>query len=169
MLDIGANIGAEGIPLARKVKHVYCVEPLMTEILHQNITMNSVKNITVLECGLGPSIRVEKIQYDTRVKKVNLFPFQWFLMRAGGHVDYLCCDCEGPEWNIDIKDCEGIRAFWIEFHIRRGHEKEDNRKMTDWLIWWHKKNYEVECSRNPIGRGEEFKDCYHVYAHPKEE
>ena len=53
VLDIGANIGAFSFNVCKNVDHVYAVEPVLTSTLKSNISLNNIKNITVLECGLG--------------------------------------------------------------------------------------------------------------------
>lgn len=42
VLDIGACIGAFSLKIAKKVSHIFAVEPMMTERLRQNININNI-------------------------------------------------------------------------------------------------------------------------------
>ncbi len=168
VLSIGANIGAEAIPLSRIAKRVYAVEPISYNLLLGNIELNHARNITAYQVGLGATHGMEWITFNGTTKLTPIYPFKWFMKQAGGHVDYLCCDCEGPEWYIDIEDCKDIRAFWIEFHLRRKYYAHDLTKYHLWLDYWHSNGYEVAIRSNPLGSTEDFKVCFHVYAHVRE-
>jgi len=50
-VDVGANIGATTVPLARKVARVIAIEPSpkVLPYLHRNIELNGISNITVVE------------------------------------------------------------------------------------------------------------------------
>ena len=52
VVDIGANIGAITIPLAKAVKKVYAIEPVYSEELGANIKLNNLTNIEVFSYGI---------------------------------------------------------------------------------------------------------------------
>jgi len=53
VVDIGANIGCFSLPASKVARKVYAIEPLFADELTRNIELNRVKNIGVLECGVG--------------------------------------------------------------------------------------------------------------------
>ena len=113
VLDIGANIGAFTLFTAKKAKHVYAVEPLYTDILRKNISKNNLKNVTILETGIGTG--KQTISYRQRSKKINLTSISDILNECG-NVDFLKCDCEGCEWSLTPQNIRNIRRIEIEVH-----------------------------------------------------
>lgn len=113
VLDIGANIGAFTLFAAKKAKHVYSVEPLYTDILRKNIAKNNLKNVTILETGIGTG--TQTISYSQRSKKINLTSISDILKECG-KIDFLKCDCEGCEWSITPQNLRNIRRIEIEVH-----------------------------------------------------
>jgi FkbM family methyltransferase len=67
-LDVGANIGAIALPVARQRPdvRVICIEadPGMATVLRSNIAYNALPNITVAECLAGPCFR-EAVRFYT--------------------------------------------------------------------------------------------------------
>jgi FkbM family methyltransferase len=67
-LDVGANIGAIALPVARQRPdvHVICIEadPVMAAILRRNAANNALPNVTVAECLAGPCFR-EAVRFYT--------------------------------------------------------------------------------------------------------
>jgi FkbM family methyltransferase len=55
-LDVGANIGAFAVSIAREVKHVHCYEPDRGnfDLLLQNLTLNKVSNVTAHRAAIVP-------------------------------------------------------------------------------------------------------------------
>lgn len=113
VLDIGANVGTVTMPLAKKAKCVCAVEPLYADVLHRNIVKNNINNVTIIDGGIGTGL--QSITYRSRSKNVELTPFADILKRCGP-IDFLKCDCEGCEWNIEPDDLRGIRRIEIEVH-----------------------------------------------------
>jgi FkbM family methyltransferase len=114
VLDIGANNGGFSLRVASKVKHVYAVEPLFTDIAKKNIELNNVNNITVFDCGLGDGEM--ELKYGDRTKKVKCLPLTEIIKQCGGHIDFLKFDCEGGEWSIKPEELQGIRRIEAEIH-----------------------------------------------------
>jgi len=120
VLDIGANIGAFSLKIASKVKHVYAVEPIMTNRLIKNIELNNIKNITVLNCALGDGNIVDLNWMRTYKRKLKSNTLTELIQMSGNHIDFLKCDCEGGEWSIKPEELSGIRRIEAEIHMFKG-------------------------------------------------
>ena len=107
VLDIGANIGAFTLMVARKANHVFAVEPLFGDILR--------KNVTIIEAALGDKGN-KNIKYGKREMIVEMIPLREIIQLCGHKVDFLKCDCEGGEWSILPDDIKGIRRIEAEIH-----------------------------------------------------
>ena len=129
VLDIGANVGAFSLKVCKNVGHVYAVEPVMTSTLKSNIMLNNIKNITVLECGLGHG--QQKIEWSECSKTVMCIPLTDLIKKCGGRVDILKCDCEGGEWCIHPNELKGIRRIEMELHLFNGENKNDFLDVLD--------------------------------------
>jgi FkbM family methyltransferase len=148
-LDIGANIGAVAIPLAKVVGQVFAVEPLFDDLLNENIALNKLKNIQVFKYALGDSAGNNKVSYRSRQGPALFRTFAEMKDMCGGTIDYLKCDCEGGEWSIKPEECEGIRELRIEFHIRRKQAKNDRVMLEKWRRWLDNKGYESHLTPGP--------------------
>lgn len=140
VLDIGANIGAITIPLAKVAKQIYAVEPLFSGELRKNIQLNDLKNVQIIECGLGHDNTTEKIQYSSThglCKTMSLAT----IFGITGKVNYIKVDCEGAEWMIEPDQFDGIREIRMEFHIRRNNKHSDSKKLKGWEQWLRQNNY----------------------------
>ncbi|MDW7776908.1 MAG: FkbM family methyltransferase [Methanosarcinales archaeon] len=123
VLDIGANIGAFSMIASKKAKHVYAIEPLFSDEIKDNISVNNIKNITVIESGLGSLGGGQWLSYGSKSKLVSLLPLLKIIELCGGHIDFLKCDCEGGEWIIKPDDLIGIRRIEAEIHcFNKEHE-----------------------------------------------
>lgn len=116
VLDIGANIGAFSLKVAPKVKHVYAIEPTMTDRLLKNIELNKINNITVIMGALGNG-NVTDINWMNYKCKLKSNTLSEFINLCGGHVDFLKCDCEGAEWVIKPEELMKIRRIEAEIHM----------------------------------------------------
>lgn len=114
VLDIGACIGGFSIPISKKVKTVYAIEPIMDERLIKNIALNKIKNINVHRCALGEGLIDLNWCGYTKIKKcVSL---KEIISGCNSKIDFLKCDCEGGEWVITPEDLTGIRRIEMEVH-----------------------------------------------------
>ena len=113
VLDIGANIGAFCIRAAKMSRHVAAVEPVTADLLEANIAMNGV-NVRVFRAALGDG-SLSETDWDGIRSLVPTFRLRDLVRNAGG-CDFLKCDCEGAEWQIDPKDLSGIRRIEMELH-----------------------------------------------------
>jgi FkbM family methyltransferase len=75
-LDVGANIGATALPVARQRSdvRVICIEadPGITTILRRNVVKNRLSNITILECLVGPCSKEEVRFYSAPINKFGM-------------------------------------------------------------------------------------------------
>ncbi len=75
-LDVGANIGATALPVARQRSdvRVICIEadPGITTILRRNVAENRLSNITILECLVGPCSKEEVRFYSAPINKFGM-------------------------------------------------------------------------------------------------
>lgn len=131
VLDIGANVGAFSLFVSRMVKHVYAVEPMLTDILKQNVSLNKADNITVLDEALGKGM-LEIPWVGCKPRKIMGKSLGDLIKVCGGHVDLLKMDCEGAEWSIEPHELAGIRRIEAEIHNFDGkHDLNDFLKMLD--------------------------------------
>ena len=130
VLDVGACIGAFSMKVAKKVKHVYSVEPMMIEKLKNNLNLNNdIKNITVIERALGENdLDLEYHENKIKIKGTSLGEL---IQLCGGHVDFLKCDCEGGELFIKSEELKGIRRIEMEVHCGRNRFNEFKKMLDD--------------------------------------
>jgi len=145
VLDIGANVGGFSLFVSRFVKHVYAVEPMLYEILGQNIINNERDNITVFDDAIGDGLL--KIQWEgCDDRYVNCKPLSEIIKMCGGKVDFIKTDCEGGEWVITANDLKGVRRIEAEVHNFDGkHNLKDFLKMLD------EANFEYEYTEPRLG------------------
>jgi len=140
VVDIGANIGAITIPLAKVARKVYAVEPLFVKELNRNIRLNELDNVTILPVGIGCKAIDMEFEFSSAKGKANCMNFEE-LKHLTGQIDFIKIDCEGCEWSIEPKQLAGIREIRIEFHFRRGHKQDDLAKYERWVEWLNHNNY----------------------------
>ncbi|MBP1927806.1 hypothetical protein J2741_000353 [Methanolinea mesophila] len=114
VLDIGANAGAFCIRAARMSTSVWAVEPVTAGVLRENIRLNGVA-VRVIEGALGRG-GVREIGWDGVYARVPAYPLRDLVRMAGG-CDFLKCDCEGAEWEIEPRDLAGVRRIEMELHL----------------------------------------------------
>ncbi len=131
VIDIGANVGAFSLFISRMVKHVYAVEPMLTDILKQNVSLNKAENITVLDEALGKGM-LEIPWVGCEPRKIMGKSLGDLIKVCGGHVDFLKMDCEGAEWSIEPHELAGIRRIEAEIHnFDAKHDPTDFLKLLD--------------------------------------
>jgi hypothetical protein len=114
VIDIGANVGAFAIRAARMSRQVVAVEPLTCDILQENLRLNDAE-IRVI-CGALGDGTPARVCWDDRAMVVPTFPLHEIITMAGG-CNFLKCDCEGAEWQIDPGDLAGVRRIEMELHL----------------------------------------------------
>jgi len=133
MLDIGAHIGSVTIPAARKVKHVYAIEPLYTEELRENIRKNGLTNVTVLPIAIGERGTISLAFQGIEKNEIQTYPFKEIIAMCGGKIDFLKCDCEGGEWFINTADLDGIRRIEMEIHPKMNPTEKSNPGLVPYI------------------------------------
>ena len=115
VLDIGTCIGAFSLKVNKKVLQVHSIEPVMTEPLKRNISLNNANNITIYEYALGDGNDIT-IDWHGNIKTVKTYSLTDIISMCGGHIDFMKCDCEGAEWNIKSDEIKNIRRIEMEVH-----------------------------------------------------
>lgn len=167
VLDIGAGIGSVAVLLAKRAKRVYAVEPLFSEELVANVEANGLENVTCWQMALGDEIAVT-LRYAS--KEDTLYPMSLSniikVVKESNRadIDFLKVDIEGAEWDIKMHEVEGIRELRIEWHIRRGKVKADNRKLEDWVEFLECQGYLVKLYRNMHEEDIQFKEIVYMVA-----
>jgi hypothetical protein len=93
---------------------VVAVEPVTAVLLQQNIRLNNAP-VRVIEGALGDG-RSKKVSWDDHEVASLTYPLRKIIEMSGG-CDFLKCDCEGAEWQIEPNDLAGIRRIEMELHI----------------------------------------------------
>jgi len=147
VLDIGANIGAITIPLAKTAKKVYAVEPLFSEELNANIKLNRLQNVEVIKYGLGEDNTSLEIEYGSKKSFCQLISMA-SILKMTGSINFIKVDCEGAEWLIQPQQLEDIREIRMELHIRRKSKYSDLRKFEELKSWLEDNSYKFNIQRN---------------------
>ena len=114
VLDIGANVGAFCLRAARLSMHVTAVEPVAADLLQENVRLNHA-DVQIIRGALGNGMPAE-IAWDECRCMSPTYTLRDLIFLAGG-CDFLKCDCEGAEWQIDPRDLDGIQRIEMELHI----------------------------------------------------
>lgn len=141
VVDIGANIGAITIPLAKVAKKVYAVEPLFYKELEDNISLNGLDNVEVIPFGIGKECS-KVIKFSSKCAESPIITFDALKRQVGEQIDFLKMDGEGCEWEMEPYELKGIRELRLEFHIHRGRVSECRRKYEEYLNWMKVEGYE---------------------------
>ena len=128
LLDIGANIGLFSLGIYNKVAKVVAVEPLFIEELKRNIELNCF-NIVVLPYALS-NTDID-ISFGSKKGIVKGKTLTELIELAGGHVDFLKCDCEGGEWSIRSEELTCIRRIEAEVHSFNGEDLDSFVSMLE--------------------------------------
>lgn len=143
-MDIGANIGAITIPLAKAATWVWAIEPLFYNELEANVKLNSLNNVTVMRCGLDGGNNTKHIEFSSKEGDSVVMPFATIKELVNEQIDWLKIDCEGYEWNIKPEELAGIREIRAELHIRRKSDKHDRQCAKEWIKWLKANDYAVK-------------------------
>jgi len=115
VLDIGASVGGFTVMAAKRCKQVYAVEPLHTEILRENLTLNNIDNCTVLEYAVGDKKMRGELSFGRITKTVQFVTLNDILEMIPEKIDFMKCDIEGGEKYIDFSLFQNIEAEMHEF------------------------------------------------------
>lgn len=144
VIDIGANIGGFSLPASKVAKKVIAIEPILADKLKENIKVNNIKNITVIEKGLGNG-EVHEVSWMDQTIKVQTTTLSDIIREYGGTI--LKCDCEGGEWYIKPSELDQINHIDIEFHYWGMY----NKNLVDYIktefctesCHWHSPTTEI--------------------------
>ena len=153
VLDIGANIGAITIPLAKVAKKTYAVEPLFIRELSDNIYLNHLhRKVSIIPYAIGEQTKPQEVEFSSKKAIVKFKTFAQLLKDINKQVDFIKIDGEGCEWDIKPEQLEGIREIRLEFHLRRSHKLDDKVKLAKYMRWFQDNNYEVhkEWGKTPL-------------------
>jgi len=114
VIDIGANVGAFCIRAAKRSQHVVAYEPVTGDLLEKNIQLNGVQvKVIRAALGIGGSVGIDWDNCRVLTPSYTLGE----MIRIAGGCDFLKCDCEGSEWDINPRDLCRIRRIEMELHL----------------------------------------------------
>jgi FkbM family methyltransferase len=128
ILEMGATIGDQTIFIAKKVKHVYAIEPIYTEQLNGNIALNKVSNITVIPDAIGNGSLVT-ISHNKNIKTIY--------SKTPSNID-------GYEWFIKPEDLNGVRRIEMEVHPYMFPYETYNPQLIPYI----KQNYNITINKH---------------------
>ena len=77
-IDIGANVGFFSIYVAKKINgSVFAIEPVITEVLDENVAINSIENIITIKAAVGDEnglLRINTIEGREEYSSFNVIP-----------------------------------------------------------------------------------------------
>ncbi len=150
VVDVGANIGAVTIPLAKVAKKVYAIEPLFYKELEENLLLNGLTNVEVLPICIGGTGQ-KTVEFSSKKAESAVIPFSELKRQIGEQIDFLKMDGEGCEWEMEPSELKGIRELRMEFHILRGRIKECKKKYDGYLNWMESEGYDINVIYVDIG------------------
>ncbi len=150
VVDVGANIGAITIPLAKVAKKVYAIEPLFCKELEANIKLNGLDNVEVIPFAIGKE-QEKVIKFSSKGALSSFITFGELKRQIGEQIDFLKMDGEGCEWEMEPSELKGIRELRMEFHIQRGRVKECKKKYNEYLDWMKSEGYDINVIYVDIG------------------
>lgn len=133
VLDIGANIGAFSLLAAKKCRWVHAYEPVLFDVLRENIALNAANNIVPHKIALGNGQDVN-ITWQGKIVTVPSMRLTQMISDIGGHCDFLKCDGEGSEWEINPSELKDIHRIEIEFHQ---YSKHNHKIIDDIATFFH--------------------------------
>lgn len=128
VVDIGANIGGFAIQASKKSENVYAYEPVRFSELIDNIKLNKC-GVYAYNFALSNEKTV-KISWKNKTTIVPGISFSKIISSCGG-CDYLKCNAEGAEWDINPRDLRKIRCLEIELHNTNGRNERLLDKISE--------------------------------------
>ena len=158
VFDIGANMGAfsclAGLAVG-EAGRVYAFEPLQkyASVLKANITLNGLRNVTVVEKALGDSpatVRMEGITIVDGTGNIPVTTIDAFVREQGiERIDFLKMDVEGFERKVLLGGKESLRRFQPRMGICIYHLPDDPEVLRR-IILDINPNYRIE--KNSTGK-----------------
>jgi FkbM family methyltransferase len=146
VLDIGAGAGLYSMLASNTAKKVYTIEPVIPDILKENIKDND--KIEILSSAFGGKERLYCEYWGMRIyiKAINL---NYILNHIDKNITVIKCDCEGCEWEgfLSCRDFKNIRLIDLEYHL-----KENDRPLKELIALLESNGFNVSIrNREKIG------------------
>ena len=130
VLNIGAGAGLYALLSAPICRHVYVIEPILTEVLLRNIRQSKFKDkITVLDYAFGKDGYIECSYWGKQIK-IKSKSIQTILNELDPAPTYIKCDCEGCEFDgfTTCNDFKDVRYIELEYHT---NDPKELKKLID--------------------------------------
>jgi FkbM family methyltransferase len=159
-LDIGACIGSFAVKVAKNVKHVHCYEPLPDNVkmIHRNVKLNDITNVTIKECVVSGftnhkrTFSLAKKSKDNqngtmlyRPKRKRIIVDSVYVVDEILHTGATCVkmDIEGGEIELlsamffQMEECKiHLDQLLVEFHFGKlnVNAKNDFELYRQWIV-----------------------------------
>ena len=143
VLDIGGFLGTFAIPISKKCKRVYVIEPIFTDEILANIELNAASNITLLPYAISDKHEQKELEYWEKYKIVQFMPFSEILDMIPESIDFVKIDIEGAEWWIKPEEIQRINARRIELEMHQNITTNDPAALIDFI------SEKYDCNKTP--------------------
>ena len=158
VLNIGAGAGLYALLSASICRHVYVIEPILTDVLLKNLQQSKFKDkISLLNYAFGRDGYTTCSYWDRQVK-VRSKSLQTILNELDPSPTYIKCDCEGCEFEgfMSCQDFKTVRFIELEYHTNT------KQKLSELITHLRQNGFSVKIvDKIPI---EEFKYIGILYA-----
>lgn len=167
-IEVGANIGALTIPLARRCKQVFAFEPQPESygLLCKNLISNDIGNVSCFPYAVGAqnaTVTIPTIaEIDLNYGRVEIGPGghtveQHSLDQIGAikqsKIHFMKLDCEGMELEV-LKGAEGIiKRDWPLLYVENDRPA-NSASLVEWLV---DRGYHCYWHRPPLYREDNFR------------
>jgi len=173
-VDIGANVGSFTSTYADQFEKIYFYEPykpcfqIVSEKTSDKTNVYGFNEAVYKEDGAivsivshdnkhagSNAIKTDSVNnhWNEELHQIKTVSLPTVLSRAGGHINYLKCDCETSEYYfLYDQDLSNIDYIAIEIHWQMGKDKFDrliehisktHNTNSKYLIWAEESNIEV--------------------------
>ena len=155
VLDVGANMGAHTVALARLAKFVHAFEPqeILYKILENNVKVNDLNNVAVIWAGVGRSmgrIKVPEVDYSvpgnygcvamgTGTKSAPLFSVDSLNLEA---CHFIKADVEGMELDVVNGALNTLDKFRPILYLENDRDEKSEALIARlfslcYRVYWH--------------------------------
>lgn len=155
VIEVGANIGALTIPLARRCRKVFAFEPQPESfhLLGINLADNGVVNVDTFPYAVGDVAKIVNIptieEIDLNYGRVEIGPGSHSVEQRRlddlyfEKIDFIKMDCEGMELDV-LKGAENlIKRDWPLLYVENDRPAK-SASLVEWLVdhgyhcYWHR-------------------------------